>query len=337
MKKLLVFISAAGLIGSYALYTLFGQGALRSGRLIIDPESGQCAAVAEQLVDSGFVERGDALVWLCRLKGISTFSPGIYRIEAGDPIRNLFNRFRSGAQHPIQLTITSCSSLDVLSRKLAAQLMEDSAAFSDYLHSEKAGLQLGLEPHVRSSVILPNTYEVYWTMSPEQFLDRMKVESERFWRSRDSIRQRIGLSRVEVITLASIVQAETNRTDEMSRVAGLYLNRLKAGWKLQSDPTAVYGFKKSFPDSVIRRVLYAHVRFPSPWNTYLNVGLPPGPIAIPPLQAVEAVLNAERHDYFFMVASVDRPGYHEFSRADQSGRHQRLALKYQQYLNRRKL
>ena len=337
MKKLLIFFSAAGLIGSYALYTLFGQGALRSGRLIIHPEGGQCAAVAEQLVDSGFVERGDALVWLCRLKDISTFPPGIYRIEQGDPIRNLFNRFRSGAQHPIQLTITSCGSLDVLSRKLAAQLMEDSAAFSDYLHSEDAGRELGLEPHERSSVILPNTYEVYWTMSPEQFLDRMQVESERYWSSRDSLRERIGLSRVEVVTLASIVQAETNRTDEMPRVAGLYLNRIREGWKLESDPTAVYGFKKSFPDSVIRRVLHAHVRFPSPWNTYLNAGLPPGPISIPSLQAVEAVIHAERHAYFFMVASVERPGYHEFSRADQFGRHQRMARKYQQYLNRRKL
>ena len=337
MKKLLIFFFTAGLIGSYSLYTLFVQDALRSGRIIIYPESDQCAAVAEQLVDSGFVERGDALMWLCRLKDISTFSPGIYRIEEGDPIRNLFNRFRSGAQEPIQLTITSSSSLDVLSRKLAAQLMEDSAAFSDYLHSEDAGRELGLEPHERSSVILPNTYEVYWTMSPEQFLDRMQAESERYWSSRDSLRERIGLSRVEVVTLASVVQAETNRTDEMPRVAGLYLNRIREGWKLESDPTAVYGFKKSFPDSVIRRVLHAHVRFPSPWNTYLNAGLPPGPISIPSLQAVESVIHAERHAYFFMVASVERPGYHEFSRADQFGRHQRKARKYQQYLNRRKL
>ena len=337
MKKLLTFVFAAGLIGSYSLYTLFGQGALRSGRFVIHPESNQCARLVEQLVDSGFVERSDALVWLCGLKGISTFPPGIYRIEEGDPIRKLLNRFRSGAQHPIQLTITSSSSLDVLSRKLAAQLMEDSAAFSDYLHSEKAGRELGLEPYERSSVILPNTYEVYWTMSPEQFLDRMQSENERYWRSRDSLRERIGLSRVEVVTLASIVQAETNRTDEMPRVAGLYLNRLTDGWKLQSDPTALYGFKKSFPDSVIRRVLYAHVRFPSPWNTYLHQGLPPGPISIPSLQAVESVLHAERHAYFFMVASVERPGYHEFSKANESGRHRRLARKYQQYLNRRKL
>ena len=164
----------------------------------------------------------------------------------------------------------------------------------------------------------------------------MQAESERFWRSRDSLRERIGLSRVEVVTLASIVQAETNRTDEMPRVAGLYLNRIREGWKLESDPTAVYGFKKSFPDSVIRRVLHAHVRFPSPWNTYLNAGLPPGPISIPSLQAVEAVMYPSG-TLIFHGGQCRASGYHEFSRADQFGRHQRMARKYQQYLNRRKL
>jgi len=159
-------------------------------------------------------------------------------------------------------------------------------------------------------MFIPNTYEIYWNVSPEKFCERMKKEFERFWNvERLEKAGKVGLTPVQVGTLASIVEEETNKKDELPIVAGLYINRLKMGMKLQADPTVKY----AVGDFTLRRVLNVHLEKDSPYNTYQNYGLPPGPIRFPAGQAIDAVLNYTHHDYIFMCAKEDFSGRHNFA------------------------
>ena len=181
-------------------------------------------------------------------------------------------------------------------------------------------------------VFIPNTYEIYWNTSPSQFLERMIREYRIFWNEKRLARARnIGLSPMEVMTLASIVDEETLKTKEEARIAGLYMNRLNQGMRLQADPTV----KFATGDMTITRVLKKHLAIESPYNTYRHGGLPPGPIVIPSVTAIEAVLNYERHKYLYMCAREDFSGFHNF--ANTLSQHNKNARSYQNALNRRKI
>jgi UPF0755 protein len=187
-------------------------------------------------------------------------------------------------------------------------------------------------PLTMFSIFIPNTYEFYWTVTPEDFVDRMYKEYKRFWTGeRDKKRERSGLNRVEVSTLASIVYEETRKVDEMPRVAGVYVNRLKQGIPLQADPTIKYAMQ----DFGLRRILYRHLKYESPYNTYLHRGLPPSPICMPSIEAIDAVLNFEKHDYIFFCARPTFDGYHNFARTLKE--HNANARAYQAELNKRKI
>ncbi|HWL00047.1 MAG TPA: endolytic transglycosylase MltG, partial [Parapedobacter sp.] len=182
------------------------------------------------------------------------------------------------------------------------------------------------------SMFVPNTYELYWNTTTEQFADRMHNEYEKFWN--DERRQKaetINLNPQEVAVLASIVKGEALHTDEMPAIAGLYLNRLRKGMLLQADPTVIFANN----DFTIRRVLYRHLRTDSPYNTYLYRGLPPGPIMMPSIAAIDAVLNYQQHDYIYMCAKDDFSGYHNF--AVTQAEHNINARKFQQALNERNI
>src|SRR5699024_1911088 len=164
---------------------------------------------------------------------------------------------------------------------------------------------------------IPNTYEFYWNTSAEGFRDRMKTEYEKFWtENRVEKAQKLNLSKEEVISLAAIVQKETAMADERPRVAGVYLNRLKIGMLLQADPTVIYAIKRNTNDfdQVIKRVLYVDLETDSPYNTYKYPGIPPGPIAMPDISSIDAVLNPENHSYLYFVADVENFGYHKFAK-----------------------
>jgi UPF0755 protein len=157
---------------------------------------------------------------------------------------------------------------------------------------------------------------MYWNISAAEFCQRMKRENDLFWNDkRESKRKRLKMSRAEVITLAAIVNEESRKVDERPRVAGVYLNRLRKRMKLQADPTVVYAMKRQANDFdlVVRRVLYKDLEIKSPYNTYKNRGLPPGPITLPDISSIDAVLNAESHDYLFFVVDPKKPGYHLFA------------------------
>jgi UPF0755 protein len=184
------------------------------------------------------------------------------------------------------------------------------------------------------AMYLPNTYEFYWNTSAAEFCKRMYTEYQQFWNEeRKAKAAAIGLSPDEVMSLAAIVQKETAMVDERPRVAGLYINRIKRGMLLQADPTVIYAKKRTEDDfdQVIKRVLYRDLEIDSPYNTYKYTGVPPGPISMPDLSSVRAVLNYEDHDYIFMVADVSNPGYHKFAKT--LAQHNRNRAAYVRWIN----
>lgn len=260
----------------------------------------------------------------------SRVKPGNYAIRPGDSMRDICLRLLSGNQSPIKLVVPSVRTLDRLAGAVGKQLMTDSASIANFLSDTHLIDSLGYTIENFPSLFLPNTYEVYWTISPEQFVTRMVKEHYRYWNSNRRAKAKAqGLTPEEISTLASIVDEETNKTDEKPMVAGLYINRLQRGIPLQADPTV----KFAHGDFNLRRILYAHLTIDSPYNTYKYAGLPPGPIRIPSIAAIESVLNPTKHNYIYMCAKEDFSGYHNF--ATTLSQHNANAKRYQQALNRR--
>ena len=255
--------------------------------------------------------------------------PGNYAIRPGDSMRDICLRLLSGNQTPVRLVVPSVRTLDRLAGAVGKQLMTDSTAVISLLTDAHFLDSLGYTPETAPCIFIPNTYEVYWTMTPEQFVERMLKESRRFWNdSRLAKAKAQGLTPNEVITLASIVDEETAKDDENPMVAGLYLNRLKRGMLLQADPTV----KFALGEFELRRILHVHLQADSPYNTYQYAGLPPGPIRIPSLSAIESVLAPAKHSYLYMCAKEDFSGYHNF--ATSLTQHNANARRYQQALNK---
>jgi UPF0755 protein len=235
---------------------------------------------------------------------------------------------------PVNLAFNNQERLENIAQRVGSQIEADSlqliTVFRDSIFLKKNGFT---KENV-IAVLLPNSYEFYWNTSAEKFRDKMLEEYKKFWnKDRLAKAELLGLTPLAVTTLASIVHKETVKADERPRVAGAYLNRLEQGMPLQADPTVIYSLKLRDNDfnQVIKRVLYGDLTINSPYNTYVTIGLPPGPIAQPDINAIDAVLNPEKHDYIYFCASVERFGYHEF--ASTYPQHQVNAKKYADWLN----
>ncbi|MFD2065368.1 endolytic transglycosylase MltG [Pontibacter silvestris] len=258
--------------------------------------------------------------------------PGRYKIENGWGNRQLIGKLRLGDQNPVKLTFNNIRLRSQLADKLAIEV-EPSATEIDQLLNDQEYLQtLGFDTTTVVSMFVPNTYEVYWTTTARELMERMKTEYNKFWTAdRKAKAEELGLTPKEVSTLASIVQAETIKNDEKPRVAGVYLNRLNRGMLLQADPTVVFGVG----DFTIRRVLNVHLQHDSPYNTYMYKGLPPGPINVPAISSIDAVLNPEKHNYIYFCAKEDFSGYHSF--AVTQAEHLANARRYQRALTERNI
>ena len=229
--------------------------------------------------------------------------------------QQIINALRSG-NTPIQVVFNNQQTVAHLAGRVAEQLDLDSLSLMKEIESRYFMESVNLNREELLSLFLPNSYEMYWNISAAEFCQRMQRENDLFWNeSRESKRKRLKMDRAEVITLAAIVNEESRKVDERPRVAGVYLNRLRRGMKLQADPTVVYAMKRQANDFdlVVRRVLYKDLEIKSPYNTYKYRGLPPGPITMPDISSVDAVLNAESHDYLFFVVDPKNPGYHLFA------------------------
>ena len=229
--------------------------------------------------------------------------------------QQIINALRSG-NTPIQVVFNNQQTIAHLAGRVAEQLELDSLSLTKEIESPYFMDSVNLNREELLSLFLPNSYEMYWNISAAEFCQRMQRENDLFWNeNRESKRKRLNMSRAEVITLAAIVNEESRKVDEGPRVAGVYLNRLRRGMKLQADPTVVYAMKRQANDfeMVLRRVLYKDLEIKSPYNTYKYRGLPPGPITMPDISSVDAVLNAESHNYLFFVVDPKNPGYHLFA------------------------
>ncbi len=257
---------------------------------------------------------------------------GAYSIFPEETTLQLFRKLNYGHQIPVKLVVPATRTVGQMVCAVSRQIMVDSIRLASLLDDSIYCASLGFNKETLPALFLPNTYEVYWNMSVEEFVRRMKKEYDRFWNGqrRDKAKA-VGLTPLEVSTLASIVEGETSNTGEMPVVAGLYLNRLRIGMPLQADPTVKFALK----DFGLKRILFKHLETDSPYNTYKNTGLPPGPISIPSLAAIESVLNPSHHDYLYMCAKEDLSGTHNFART--LSQHQVNARRYQQALNQMRI
>ena len=262
---------------------------------------------------------------------------GRYAIHPGEGALKVWRHMKNGLQEPINLTLPSVRTLDKLSVELSKKLMIDSTSILQALTDEETCEKYGYDTTTIACMFIPNTYDIYWNSSVEKLLDRMKKESEKFWNEdRTQKAKALQLTPVEVITIASIVDEETANNGEKPMIAGMYYNRFKLrnaeypeGMPLQADPTIKYAWKRFD----LKRIYNNLLRIKSPYNTYVNPGLPPGPIRIPSVAGIDAVLNLVKHDYLYMCAKEDFSGTHNFARTYQE--HLQNAAKYSKALNER--
>jgi UPF0755 protein len=277
------------------------------------------------------IETFDALAK--RKKYNENVKAGKYRIEKGMSNNDIINSIRSN-NIPIKLSFNNQNSIEDLAGRIAFQIDADSISLVKAMKDSTFYVQNGFSDATSLGMYLPNTYEVFWNTSAEGFRDRMLKEYNRFWTdNRIAKAKAIGLNRDEVMALASIVYEESKQASEQPRIAGVYINRLKNKWPLDADPTLKFAAYQlpQYKNTIIKRVLNVHKEIVSPYNTYKNLGLPPGLIAMPDISAIDAVLNYEKHDYFFFVVDVQKPGFHKFSKT--IAQHNQYAREYHRYLS----
>lgn len=289
--------------------------------------------LVKELVDSAKMESPSGFDIVASYRDLPTqLKTGRYAIKTDDNIWTVVNKLNRGLQAPTRVTFNNMRLKEDLVKRLSEQLMFSEVELSTILNDSARCVSYGFTPQSIVAMFIPNTYEFYWDVKVESFVDRMKKEHDNFWNeSRLAKAKALNLSPLEVSTLASIVEEECMFSDEYPVVAGLYLNRLKRGQLLQADPTVKY----AVGDFSLQRILFKHLEVESPYNTYIHRGLPPSPIRIPSIKGLDAVLNYAQHNYLYMCAKEDFSGRHNF--ATTLTEHNRNADRYRAALNKRKI
>lgn len=343
LKKILLFIVFAGLVGgglfAYKVYTaIFAPNTTFNNEeayvyIRSDATFEDVKEILEPLLNDL-----ETFEQVAERKGYrSNVKAGRYAIQKGMNNNEIINGLRS-RNLPIKLAFNNQERIEDLAGRVADQIEADSLSLLQAFQDERFLSANGFDEDTKLSMYLPNSYEFFWNTSAEAFRDRMLKEYKAFWNSsRLQKAQKLNLSPNEVTALASIVHKETAKVDERPRVAGLYLNRVRKKMHLQADPTVIYAIKKSTGnyDTVIKRVLYKDLEIDSPYNTYKHVGIPPGPITMPDISAIDGVLNAEKHEYLYMVANVANFGYHKF--AESLAQHNQNKVQYIRWINQQKI
>ena len=326
---LIVFVAFCGGVGYYFfLYPNFA--ARKTAYIYIYPEK-NFENLCRQLEDSAACLNIRSFMEVARvLKYPQNMKTGRYAVEPGTNNYDLLTGLRRGQQEPVRITFNNIRLTDDLTNRISEQIMITSQDLDMLLNDASYCSSLGFTPATIKAMFIPNTYEVYWNISAEKLVERMKREYDAFWtEDRRNQAQKIRLTPLDVSILASIIEEESAMTDEYPTIAGVYINRLYRGIPLQADPTVKY----ALGDFAVQRVLNEHLRIDSPYNTYLYSGLPPGPIRIPSLKGLESVLNYQKHNYLYMCAKEDFSGHHNF--AVTLSEHNRNADRYRAELNRR--
>lgn len=335
-KFIIVFFAVAFILAgirAYQLYQYVFRENIKFDYVLYIPYHSTYKQVTDSLVTHEVLVSIKAFNWIAKKKNYKTaVKPGRYLLKKGQNSNEVVNKLRSGIQTPLNVTFNNIRISEQLAGKVSKYIIADSLSILKLFSDENQIKKYGFTNETYSAMFIPNTYEFYWTTTAEEFAERMKLEYDNFWNSeRRKKAEEINLTPVEVSVLASIVQAETAKKEELKRVAGLYLNRLNRGIFLQADPTVKY----AVGDNSLKRILNVHLEIDSPYNTYKFAGLPPGPINFPETSAIDAVLNYENHKYLYMCAKEDFSGYHNF--AVTLAEHNRNAARYRAALDRNKI
>lgn len=288
--------------------------------------------VYKNVRQKGMVKDSTSFLWAAQNMDYDRIKPGKYRLKKGMSNRSLINMLKAGNQEPVKLSYQNIRLKHDFAGMVSKKIEADSLSIIRLLDSSQFIKKYDFDTYSVYSMFIPNSYELYWNTSAEGFFERMHSEYDKFWTPERKLKaEKTGLTPVQVSTLASIVDGEALHDNEMPVIAGLYLNRYRKGILLQADPTVIYANN----DFTIRRVLNKHLLVNSPYNTYLYAGLPPGPINMPSINAIDAVLNYDEHNYIYMCAKDDFSGYHNF--ASTLSQHLANARKFQQALNKRNI
>lgn len=331
--KLFVIITVLAIIVvASAVFTVpfFSSGASKAKTIYIYPDMTESAFSDSLEADFGQAYARRVMILSNYRQIITPRHIGAYRIEKGMSPFELWRQLSSGTQSPVKFTFNNLRTVADFAESASRQLCMDKNDILRLLTDSASCASFGFTPQTIPAMLIPDTYEVYWSVKPEKLLEKMHDNYIRFWNDeRKTKAKKLGLTPEEVVTLASIVEEETAYSPEKGKVSRLYLNRLSKGMKLQSDPTV----KFAIGDLSLKRILHKHLAANSPYNTYAVQGLPPGPIRMPEKSTVNAVLNAPPHDYIYMCAKADFSGSHEFTAS--YAEHLRYARLYQAALNRR--
>ncbi|TSA26118.1 MAG: endolytic transglycosylase MltG [Bacteroidetes bacterium] len=337
LRLLPFLILAALLIGLERTYFRLHSAVIDLGKAdhawLYIPTGAGFSQVKDSLYHHGFVRKRRLFENFVEIGHYDRyFKPGRYRLRNHMSSQELVDLLIRGLQTPVNITFHNIRTREELAGIIARQIEADSLSLLNLFNNNTVLAQYDVTPMTLFTMTIPNTYEMWWNSTAADFLARMATESRKFWsgsrtRKADSVR----LSIPEVVTLASIIEKETAMNEEKPLIAGVYMNRLHRKWPLQADPTLIYAWN----DFTIKRVLNRHKEINSPYNTYKNAGLPPGPICIPSIASIDAVLNYRHHDYLYFCAREDFSGYHVFSTSLRD--HNRNARRYQEALNKLKI
>ena len=340
LKKILLTVVLLGLVGmagfSYYVYqNIFtpNTGFNNPQAHVFIPTGATFKMVQEEL--SPLLKDLNTFVTVAQRKGYSSnIKAGHFIIKKGSNNNEIINSIRSG-NIPVTIKFNNQERLENLAGHLAKQIELDSASLLNAMLDVDFLKASGFTQDTALGMYIANSYEVYWNTSPKAFCQKMLREYNAFWNTSRVVKAKaISLSKDQVMALAAIVQKETAMIQERPMVAGLYLNRLKKGMLLQADPTVIFAKKKTENNfkQVIKRVLFKDLKIASPYNTYKYTGVPPGPITMPDVSAIDGVLNYKKHDFYFMVADVENFGYHKFAKTLSA--HNRNKKQYVNWINK---
>ncbi len=332
MKRKLIYaiLLVVALAGGYGAWQIFGPTVSAPANKYFFIKTGSSYNdVRQALIDEKIIHNISFFDIVSKqLKYPRLVKAGRYQIKDGSSIFSLLRMLRSGNQTPVKLVINKLRLKEDLAQKIAANFECDSASVMDVFNNTETLKKYGVDENTLMTIVIPNTYSIMWNTSPQKIIDKLYAEKEKFWNTERLAKAKaINLTPEQVYSMASIVEEETNKEADKGKIASVYMNRINKGIKLQADPTVKFAMK----NFGLKRILLKHLAYESPFNTYLNAGLPPGPICTPSTKTIDAVLNAPQTDYIYFVAKPDWSGLSNFTSSDKE--HMINARNYQHFLD----
>ena len=329
-KLIRVIVTVLILIISYIAWQLFGPVINTPHEKYFYIKTGSSyRSVKDSLVKKNIVSNGYVFNAVSKyLHYNRSVRPGRYKVTDGMSMVNLVKMLRAGNQSPVNLVIIKLRTKEDLIKKMADNFESDSVTISKFINNPDSLSKYNLDTNTVLTAIIPNTYTFVWNTTMPRIFSRFFAEKQKFWNTRrTAAAEALGLTEEQVYILSSIVEEETNKQEDKGKIASVYLNRLRSGMKLAADPTIKFALR----DFGLKRIFFKHISYPSPYNTYLNAGLPPGPICTPSIKTIDEVLNAPATNYLYFVARPDFSGYSNFATSYEE--HKKNAKAYQQALD----